>query len=1611
MKLKLLCIWILFIGGQIAAQITKVETYQIGTQIDYYIGECGGDIPESQGKLSFCDRAGNLAVVEESLGLSDRGTLALLPNYYNDSEVYVTRNGISIYHQDGSWENIPNVAFQNPELTSWNNTGSVTGGVLKPDGKLQLFVNAAGFYIHTYDVLTKELSLSVSTASTGNGFPAIRNITYDDQTDKTYVVMISSGNRSLYEYVNNSFVLLSDSSELLEIFQNPTTTTTIVKDGLLYAGSLNGFFVIDLDSPGMITKYDATETNTLPFDKVNDFEIADDGMIWLAQQASDNNAGGVTKFDIVNGTYESYTRENPGNAVVDLLPQSIALNPNGLVHITVSNYGGIADLDFTDGTPNWVFTEDPDFEALGVPITYFPSDVYVVNGVTYYVTNDFSSGNTDNYEVVIRNGDMWTGRNDDDPSNISFWMIERFREAHPTSSGGSIWSNDFDDIIVSIDENDIFSSNRSFLPTARQGAIDNDDRFVSLLGVPGQGSDVRKVYEPVSYEYPSENNGGDRFVTQYNDQIWVFNQTAGTIEIYIQDNLVQTYDLDPAINLTSYFRGAVDSNGIFWAVKSSFPSASLLRFDPTTEMLIEISLTSDFGPTRGIEVAPDGGIWLLSSTDAIFYKDNIEYAFPNDFLDSGTIQDGQVDVNGKMHLITVGGIGGDLHTIENPTALDPIITSINLVNNTNESLLPTENTSTTDDIIIDVDGDYWINSSRGFYKIIDDDPSPAYRTDGTTKGIISGRLYGDLNTNGMYDEGEAIAGVSLTLVVNGQVQNTISDGEGIYRIFAQEENTTHTIVVNTIDDDYFLLDRTQEIAVTTLDQNYDNNDFIVDVKDYNSLFFKQGQRTGLWGFNRDFFENTFTLAITNMSTTETFNELSTTFLFENKNGDELPEILDVKFTKLDPNGAAQLHSKISINPRNGSWKIQGLPPDSYEQTVDNSISFMLTEETGKRRVLFTIPAIEPRDTWIIEIETDLFDPEQTGTGVIMTTESVSSPDFENADDPPGGDTFIMYPEEDRDFDDVPLIEDDPNSPYVDPFDPENGIYTDPKDVYAPSPYESNIFSSYDPNDKLVDGGNTLEINETDIARKWLTYTVRFENTGNFSAKDVYILDELDENILPDSFTLLETSNDVEVDFLPSGENESRILRFSFNDIFLPFDDENNDGWVKFRVRVKDDIVENTIVSNTAEIYFDQNPAIVTNTIQNLFLTPPDTQAPDMVCKNITVFLDENGEATIIATDVDEDSTDNEGIVTLEIDIETFNCSNLGENTVILTGTDAAGNSASCTAVVTVVDDTPPTAICQDVTLVLDSQGMATLEIDQVNNGSADNCDSVGLDLSKFSYNCDDLGTQAVTLFVTDSSGNQSTCEATITVVDEEIPTIVCQDLTVQLDENGLVTITPFDVDANDSSDNCGITNSTLSLETFTCDNLGENTVLFTVTDSSGNTSSCNIIVTVQDTIAPEFDNTTLPADQAVDADVNDMYILEDFTMGIVVTDNCDEVTITQSPAIGDILSPDLYVITITVTDPSGNTVQHTFTLDVRSTLGLQAPEISKSSVYPNPVSDVVYLRINSTDVTMQLYDLSGRLVQESQMATELYVGDLPRGVYLLNVVEGSGRKTFKIVKE
>ncbi|MCB0454870.1 MAG: HYR domain-containing protein, partial [Aequorivita sp.] len=115
-----------------------------------------------------------------------------------------------------------------------------------------------------------------------------------------------------------------------------------------------------------------------------------------------------------------------------------------------------------------------------------------------------------------------------------------------------------------------------------------------------------------------------------------------------------------------------------------------------------------------------------------------------------------------------------------------------------------------------------------------------------------------------------------------------------------------------------------------------------------------------------------------------------------------------------------------------------------------------------------------------------------------------------------------------------------------------------------------------------------------------------------------------------------------------------------------------------------------------------------------------------------------------------------------------------------------------------------------------------------------------------------VGDTVVELSVTDSDGNTVTCNFMVTVVDNEAPVAVCQDITVDLDPvTGMATITGADVD-NGSTDNCGIASMSLDVSSFDCSMTGANTVILTVTDNAGNSSTCTSTVTVQDVTAPEI---------------------------------------------------------------------------------------------------------------------------------------------------------------
>ena len=333
----------------------------------------------------------------------------------------------------------------------------------------------------------------------------------------------------------------------------------------------------------------------------------------------------------------------------------------------------------------------------------------------------------------------------------------------------------------------------------------------------------------------------------------------------------------------------------------------------------------------------------------------------------------------------------------------------------------------------------------------------------------------------------------------------------------------------------------------------------------------------------------------------------------------------------------------------------------------------------------------------------------------------------------------------------------------------------------------------------------------------------------------------------------------------------------------------------------------------------------TTTITVVDNTPPvaNCAAP------FTVELDASGNASISVSDIDNGSSDNCGIATKSIDKTDFNCGDIGENPITLTITDISGhesncstvvtvsdplgsctgtpvavcqalsldadsgcsanatamdfdggsydpngasltftvdpvgpynvgvtnvtltvsngtNSASCTTTITVLDETPPVANCAaPFTVQLDANGNVNISISDIENGSTDNCGIASTSIDVMDFSCSEIGENTVTLTVTDLSGNVSTCTTVVIVEDTLAPTVLVQDITVSLDSSGNVSITAGDID-NGSYDNCSIASMDLDIYSFTCSNIGINTVTLSVTDASGNIGTADAVVTVED---------------------------------------------------------------------------------------------------------------------------------------------------------------------
>ncbi len=140
-----------------------------------------------------------------------------------------------------------------------------------------------------------------------------------------------------------------------------------------------------------------------------------------------------------------------------------------------------------------------------------------------------------------------------------------------------------------------------------------------------------------------------------------------------------------------------------------------------------------------------------------------------------------------------------------------------------------------------------------------------------------------------------------------------------------------------------------------------------------------------------------------------------------------------------------------------------------------------------------------------------------------------------------------------------------------------------------------VLVSYDPNDKrvFINGRSAegyIEPNQE------MLYVIRFQNLGTYYARRVVIVNTLDHDLDISSFKLRAFSHDVKV------INKGNVVWFIFDDIWLPSADMNepaSHGFVAYTINQKPNLPEGTHITNFADIYFDFNQPVRTNTVVSI----------------------------------------------------------------------------------------------------------------------------------------------------------------------------------------------------------------------------------------------------------------------------------------------------------------------------------------------------------------------------------------------------------------------------
>jgi len=148
-----------------------------------------------------------------------------------------------------------------------------------------------------------------------------------------------------------------------------------------------------------------------------------------------------------------------------------------------------------------------------------------------------------------------------------------------------------------------------------------------------------------------------------------------------------------------------------------------------------------------------------------------------------------------------------------------------------------------------------------------------------------------------------------------------------------------------------------------------------------------------------------------------------------------------------------------------------------------------------------------------------------------------------------------------------------------------------------------IRASYDPNEKNIISGETLTPTQIDNGA-YISYIIHFENKGNDTAFKVIVMDTLSEKVDVKSLQIINSSHPYTLEIIGG-----KVLKFTFNNIRLSYDSTSttSKGYIAYKIKARTDVAVGNTIDNTANIFFDYNQPIRTNTAQAKILIATTTK--------------------------------------------------------------------------------------------------------------------------------------------------------------------------------------------------------------------------------------------------------------------------------------------------------------------------------------------------------------------------------------------------------------------